>query len=385
MQKRSLRVREEINLHFQEARRPHGKARGGRIAGYLTDEQRSQAGWIGALKCEVIFEGALRLFLVLLTVISLVFMAISVFAVEKPLSDGKVAVVNGTVIPRAEFDRGMERAYRQFASTGRPLNASQLPEVKKGVIESLINQELLYQESQNESIKVEDKEIDAQIDALKKRFPSEKEYNTALAKMNLSEAEIKSQITKGLAIQQFIETKFVQKIIVSDDETKAHYNNNLKMFKQPEQVRAMHILIMVAPQATEEQKAAARKKLKEVQKKLGQGEDFETLAKEYSEGPSAAKGGDLGYFSRGQMVPPFEEAAFALKSGEVSDIVETRFGYHLIKVVDKKPGSTMSYEEVKDNLQQYLKQQKIQEQVKLYIEKLEKKAKVEMFIPENPK
>jgi peptidyl-prolyl cis-trans isomerase C len=385
MQERPLRVREEINLHFQESRRPHGKARGGRIAGYLTDEERSQAGWIGALKCEVIFERALRLFLVLLTVISLVFMAISVFAVEKPLSDGKVAVVNGTVIPRAEFDRGMERAYGEFASTGRPLNASQLPEVKKGVIESLINQELLYQESQNKSIKVEDKKIDAEMDALKKRFPSEKEYNTALAKMNLSEAEIKSQITKGMAIQQFIETKFVQKITVSDDETKAHYNNNLKMFKQPEQVRAMHILIMVAPQATEEQKAAARKKLHECQKKLGKGEDFEALAKEHSEGPSGAKGGDLGYFSRGQMVPSFEEVAFALKSGEVSDIVETRFGYHLIKVVDKKPGSTMSYEEVKDNLKQYMKQQKIQEQVKLYIEKLEKKAKVERFIPENPK
>ena len=327
----------------------------------------------------------LRLFLVLLTVISMVFIAISVFAVEKPLSDGNVAVVNGTVIPRAEFDRGMARAYQQIARTGRSLNASQLPEVKKDVIESLINQELLYQESQNKSIKIEDKEIDQQMDALKKQFPSEKEYNAALAKMNLSEAEIKSQITKGLAIQQFIDTKFVQKIIVSDDETKAHYNNNLDLFKQPEQVRAMHILIMVAPQATEEQKAAARKKLKEVQKKLGKGEDFETLAKEYSEGPSGAKGGDLGYFSRGQMVPPFEEAAFALKPGEVSDIVETRFGIHLIKVVDKKPASTRSYEEVKDNLKQYMKQQKVQEQVKLYLEKLKKKAKVERFIPENPK
>ena len=327
----------------------------------------------------------LRLFLVLLTVISFVFMEISLFAEEKPLSDGKVAVVNGTVIPRAEFDRGMERAYRQFAGRGRSLSESQLPEVKKSVIESLINQELLYQESQNESIKAEDKKIDEQMDALKKRFPNEKEYNTALAKMNLSEAEIKFQITKGMAIQQFIETKIVEKITVSDDETKAHYNNNLDLFKQPEQVRAMHILAMVAPQATEEQKAAARKKLKEVQKKLGQGEDFEALAKEHSEGPSGAKGGDLGYFGRGQMVPAFEEVAFALKTGEVSDIVETKFGYHLIKVVDKKPGSTMSYEEVKDNLTQYMKQQKIQEQVKLYIEKLQKKAKVERFIPENPK
>jgi peptidyl-prolyl cis-trans isomerase C len=328
---------------------------------------------------------SLRLFLVLLTVLSMVFIAISVFAVEKPFADGKVAVVNGTVIPRAEFDRGMTRAYQQIARTGRSLNESQLPEVKKGVVESLINQELLYQETQNKSVKVEDKEIDQQMDALKKQFPSEKEYSAALAKMNLSEADIKSQIAKGLAIQQFIDTKFVQKITVSDDETKAHYNNNLDLFKQPEKVRAMHILVMVAPQATEEQKATAREKLKEVQNKLGKGEDFEALAKEYSEGPSGAKGGDLGYFSRGQMVPPFEEVAFSLKAGEVSDIVETRFGYHLIKVVDKKPGSTTSYEEVKDNLKQYMKQQKVQEQVKLYLEKLQKKAKVERFIPENPK
>ena len=330
-------------------------------------------------------ERSLRLFLVLLTLISLVFMAISVFAVEKPLADGSVAVVNGTVIPRAEFDRGMMRAYQQIASTGRSFSESQLPEVKKSVIESLINQELLYQESQNKSIKVEDKEIDKQMDALKKRFPNEKEYNTALAKMNLSEAEIKFQITKGLAIQQFIETKIVQKITVADDETEAHYNNNLDLFKQPEQIRAMHILAMFEPQATEEQKATARKKLEEVQQKLGKGEDFEALAKKYSEGPSGAKGGDLGYFSKGQMVPPFEEAAFALKSGEVSDIVATRFGYHLIKVVDKKPGSTMSYKEIKADLTQYMKQQKVQEQVKLYIDKLQQKAKVERFVPENQK
>jgi peptidyl-prolyl cis-trans isomerase C len=147
----------------------------------------------------------------------------------------------------------------------------------------------------------------------------------------------------------------------------------------------MHILVMVAPQATEEQKATAREKLKEVQDKLGKGEDFEALAKQYTEGPSAAKAGDLGNFSRGQMVPPFEEVAFSLKAGEVSDIVETRFGYHLIKVVDKKPGSTTSYEEVKDNLKQYMKQQKVQEQIKLYLEELQKQAKVERFIPENPK
>jgi peptidyl-prolyl cis-trans isomerase C len=101
------------------------------------------------------------------------------------------------------------------------------------------------------------------------------------------------------------------------------------------------------------------------------------LAKEFSECPSNIKGGDLGYFGRGKMVKPFEDAAFALKTGEVSDIVETRFGYHLIKVVDKKPASVMGYEDVKDQVGQFLKKQKTGKELKGYIEELRKKAVIE--------
>jgi len=144
-------------------------------------------------------------------------------------------------------------------------------------------------------------------------------------------------------------------------------------------VKASHILIKVEPKATESEKEDALKKIRDVQKKQIKGDDFAKLAKEYSQGPSNAKGGDLGYFKRGQMVPAFEEVAFKLKPGEVSDIVKTRFGYHLIKVVDKKPESTVPYEEIKDRLGQYLKQEKVQKEIKQLVEKLRKDAKVEMF------
>jgi len=150
-------------------------------------------------------------------------------------------------------------------------------------------------------------------------------------------------------------------------------------------VRAMHILIKVDPGMDESKKAEARKKLKGIHNRLLKGEDFEALAKEYSEGPSAAKGGDLGYFGKGQMVKPFDEAAFGLSPGGLSDIVETQFGYHLIKVVDKKPEGVMSYEEVKDKLQQYIKQEKVREQVNLSIENLKEKAKIERFQEDNSK
>jgi peptidyl-prolyl cis-trans isomerase C len=132
--------------------------------------------------------------------------------------------------------------------------------------------------------------------------------------------------------------------------------------------------------ATEEKKVEARKKIKEVQEKVKKGEDFAELAKTYSEGPSAPRGGDLGLFGRGQMVKPFEDAAFSLKPNETSDIVETKFGYHLIKVVDKQPAKKIAYADVKDRINKHLKDQKLRTDRQLYFDKLKKDAKIEKFL-----
>jgi peptidyl-prolyl cis-trans isomerase C len=180
-----------------------------------------------------------------------------------------------------------------------------------------------------------------------------------------------------------IDKEFGNTVSVADKEVKAYYDKYPSFFKKPEQVRARHILIKVDPKADSKEKAEAHKKIEDIQHKLQKGEDFEALAKEFSQCPSAANGGDLGSFGRGQMVKPFEEAAFALKPGEVSDIVETRFGYHLIEVMDKKPATTIPYKDIKDRLKQYLKQEKIQKEVRLYAEKLKEKAKVERFLTES--
>jgi peptidyl-prolyl cis-trans isomerase C len=136
------------------------------------------------------------------------------------------------------------------------------------------------------------------------------------------------------------------------------------------------------PGADEAKKAEARTKIESLQTKLNKGEDFGALAKEYSEGPSGPKGGDLGFFGRGQMVKPFEETAFTMKPGQVSEMVETKFGYHIIMVTDRTPEGTLSYEEVRDRLEQYLKQQKVQESIAEYVETLKGKAKIERFLKE---
>ncbi len=294
--------------------------------------------------------------------------------------EGKVAVVNGSVITRADFDREMSRVRQRLLSMGKPPSDSQLAEIKKEVLESLIGRELLYQESEKKGVIVDEAAFNEELRKLKERFPSEAEFKSALSRANLSEAAFKSELKRGMAIQQFIDKQFVQKITVSDGESKTYYDSHPDLFKQAERVRARHILIKVDPGADESQKAEARKKMKEIQEKVQKGEDFAALAKEYSEGPSSARGGDLGYFRRGQMVKPFEEAAFRLQPGEVSETVETEYGYHLIMVVEKKPGTTIAYKDVKDRLQQHLKREKVRKEVSLYVEKLEEKAKVERFL-----
>ena len=295
---------------------------------------------------------------------------------KKQSSEDKVAVVNGAVITRTDFDRAVNFAKQRAMQSGKPVDDAQL---NKGVLEQLIGTALLYQESKKEGIKVDQKAVDERLEQWKKQFPNEEAYKKAMSAANLSGPQMKEDITKGMTIEKFIVEKFVDKTTVPEKEIKAYYESHLNLFKQPEQVKASHILIKVDPKATESEKEDALKKIRDVQKKQIKGDDFAKLAKEYSEGPSNAKGGDLGFFKRGQMVPAFETVAFKLKPGEVSDIVKTKFGYHLIKVMDKKSESTVPYAGIKDRLGQYLKQEKVQKEIKQLVEKLRKDAKVELF------
>jgi peptidyl-prolyl cis-trans isomerase C len=296
---------------------------------------------------------------------------------KTPGTSDVVATVNGTPIPRVEFDRSLDYAKEQFSKMGKALDEAQM---KERVLDQLIASELLYQEGTKEGFQVDDKAVDEQLSQWKKQFPSDEDYQKAIKKMNVSEDIMRSDIRKDLTIQKLVMDKFVDKTSVPEEEIKSYYDAHPDMFKRPEQVQASHILIKAGPEATESEKEAALNKIKEVQEKQKKGEDFAELAKAHSECPSNAKGGDLGYFGRGQMVPPFEEAAFGMKPGEVSDIVTTQFGYHLIKVTDKKPETTVAYDEMKGRIGQYLKQEKVQNEVKTFVEKLRKEAKVEVSL-----
>jgi peptidyl-prolyl cis-trans isomerase C len=305
-------------------------------------------------------------------------------AEETKSTKEEVAEVNGTIITRGDLDREMLVVKKRFGRMGKSISGDQLSQLEGNVLDSLIGRELLYQDAQKNGIHIGDEAIDKQLETLKKRFPQEKDFKNAMQKMHLSEQDVRGQIRQGMTIQKFVETKFVNQISIGEKETRAYYDGHQAMFKRPEEVRASHILIKLDSKADEKTKLAARQKLEGIQKELLGGADFGELAKKYSEGPSAAKGGDLGFFRRGQMVPPFEKVAFALKPGEVSDIVVTRFGYHLVKVTDKKPEKTLAYAEVKDSLSRFLKDQEVGKAIDAHVQDLKKVAKVKRFLAVQP-
>jgi len=322
--------------------------------------------------------GQWALTVIIITAFSLT--AFSAFAEETEIIKDPVALVNGVKISQKEYEREVNLQLHQASQQGRQIPEAMLPQIKADILNNLIDRELLYQESQKKNIAVNAEEVNNQIEKIKDRFGNQAEFEKTIAEMGLSEADIKSEIEHNMAIRDLIDAQIITKIEISEAETKAYYDNNPSLFKKPEQIKASHILIKVAPDATDMQKAQSRIEMAKIQQKVKDGQDFATLAKEYSQGPSAENGGDLGFFGRGQMVKPFEDVAFALKPGQVSEIVETRFGYHLIKVADKTPASTMAYADVKERLKQHLKSQKIDQGARAYIDSLKKDAKIEKFI-----
>ncbi len=312
-------------------------------------------------------------------VLFLIILSQPVLAEEKAASE-KVAVVNGDVITRGDLDRAVDFGKRQAMQQGKPLSPEQLSALEKDSLEKLIGIQLLYQASKKAGNKVDDKQVDEKFAQFRKRFPNEEAFKKAMAEWHVTEADMKAELKKGMVTEALVVKKFVDKTTVPEEQVKAYYDSHPQFFKQPEKVKASHILIKVDPKATEAEKAEALKKIKAIQERLKKGEDFAEVAKKSSEGPSAPRGGDLGYFGRGQMVGPFEDTAFSIEPGKVSDPVRSPFGYHLIKVADKKPESTIPFETVKPRIEQYLKQEEVQKEIKKYIDNLKKEAKVEIFL-----
>ena len=178
----------------------------------------------------------------------------------------------------------------------------------------------------------------------------------------------------------YVQKNVISKVKVTDKDVEEYYKNNPKEFEKPETVKARHILIGFKGDMTEDQKKELRKKADDVLKKAKRGDDFGQLASEYSDDPgSKTKGGELGYFPRGNMVPEFENAAFNLKPGDISDVIETPYGYHIIKVEDKKAAEMPAFDSIKEQVKIKATQAAEQKKINEFIEKAKKDTKATIY------
>jgi len=289
-----------------------------------------------------------------------------------------MARVNGETITKAEFERAVEAIE---ARAGGPVPPEQRDQILRSILDQVVSYRLLVQETHARKVEASDAEITARVDQIQGQFPNEAAFKQMLTARHTTLEQLRSDLGQDVAVQKMIDAEISPKIVVKPEQLTDFYTKNPDQFKQPERVHASHILIGVPRDADAATKAQARAKADQVLKDVKAGKDFATLAKENSQDPgSAPNGGDLGFFQPGQMVGPFNDAAFSLAAGAVSDIVETEFGFHIIKVAEKQPPRTVPLEEVKPQLEQFLEQRNRQEQTDAFVKGLRSKGTIEILI-----
>jgi len=289
-----------------------------------------------------------------------------------------VAKVNGKKITETEVAKETQRLAMQMSGQVDPQQMESMKGAfRKQAIENMISRLLLEQAVNKEGVKVTPAEVDARVNDIKKSFPSEQDFASRLQGMGMTPADFQREIETGLAFDALFAKHTTEAQTPTESEVKAFYDANSSDFQQPEQIKASHILVTVGKDDTPAVKSEKMAKITKIRNDIKGGADFAQMATQYSDCPSKERGGDLGYFGKGQMVPPFDAAAFALKVGDLSDIVTTDFGYHIIKVVDHKQARTITLDDAKQDIATYLENQQKQAAVGSYIESLRASAKIE--------
>lgn len=289
---------------------------------------------------------------------------------QKPADDKVVVTVNGVAIKAGIVESRLDNAMkmemgRMPPSAAANRRAGALDTLRdrrrKVIIDGLILEQLVDQKMKERKIQIAKKDVDAAVDEIMaKNNITLDQIKEKLSKSGITLEVFRKQLERTIGLEKVLEAEMKaagESPEATEAEAKKFYDDNPKRFSSPEQVRASHILIK-PDQKDEAAKTAAKKKIADLLKRARGGEDFAELAKQYSEDPgSKAKGGEY-VFPRGRMVKPFEDAAFSLEVGQISDIVETTHGYHIIKLSEKMPAETTSFEEAREDIITNLGKQK---------------------------
>ena len=277
------------------------------------------------------------------------------------------------------------RMVRLLAEQGAPPGkapGNPEPGAYRQALQQAIIRELLFQEALKRNVAADDALVEQAYNEARVRFKDDKAWAAMLAGQGLDPQSYRAELRVHQTIQKLLgQVADEARVQATDQEAMTFYESHPAVFDTGERVRASHILVRVPEGTAAARKEELRKKADALLGRVRSGEDFATLARKSSEDPgSASKGGDLGPFGRGQMVPAFEQAAFSLKPGEVSGVVESPFGFHIIKVSEKTPPRKVSFPEVKERLKQEMVQQKRQQAQQSFLNSLRAKARIETFL-----
>ncbi|RLE32375.1 MAG: hypothetical protein DRJ61_09650 [Acidobacteria bacterium] len=322
-------------------------------------------------------------FVVLMTVLfsATLLMAQAPEAAQRPNTppDKAVVTVNGDEILAGEVQMAAQRMAQSMAQSGQQVDPQQ---IGSAAMQQMVDGVLLVQEAKRRGFKADPAVIKTSVEQAETSAGGAEQLDVTLAEQGLNRARLNKLIEDSDLVNQLL-MKLGEGIEISDEKISAFYKENPTFFEASEEVSARHILFKVEAGADEETKAAAKAKAEAALKRVLAGEDFATLATELSEGPSGPKGGELGFFSKDRMVAPFADAAFALKPGETSGVVETRFGYHIIRVEERNDARTVPLDEVRDRIRQGLVQEGQQGRIEALLTSLRDKAEIVMVGAEN--
>ncbi|PJC75406.1 MAG: hypothetical protein CO012_03385 [Syntrophobacterales bacterium CG_4_8_14_3_um_filter_49_14] len=289
-----------------------------------------------------------------------------------------VVEVNGTKLTQGQLDREIRDS---LAAIGSQVPADRLPQVRtnlrKRLIDEFILRTLLTDEVNRQKISATKQEVAEAIDKFKATLPSGVTVEEIMKKNRISEKEMREEIGLGIKVNRIVLSSLGGKVKPTEEEITKFYQKNKDKFKIPETVHARHILIAKTPADNDKTKTEKRAKAEDLRKQLLAGADFADLARKNSDYPSKENGGDLGMISRGQMVKPFEDAAFSQKKDAIGPVVETDFGYHIIQVLQHNEPQTVNLDEkTKKDIASFLEREKMQEAFASLVKKLRAKANI---------
>ena len=312
------------------------------------------------------------MFLLLPVALSLVW-CIPAAALPKP-----VAKINDTVLTEADLQQALNEIMPAGVFHGG-FSSKKRATYRPQAFEKMIEKELFYQEALKKEMKIDEGVIEAERDKTIKRLGGNKKYKAALKKADFTDEQYRERLKKKHLVKRFITVEIEDKARPTDAEIKDYYRRNKKKFMRPEARRLMHILISVKPEATAEEWKAKKARAQEVIDKINAGQDMSAVASDYSDGPYRVKGGDLGLVHRGRLYPTLEKEVFQLEPGRLSGIIETIYGYHVVRVEEVKPQEQMRLEDVYKSVQKELTEKKEKQLQEALTARLKAAARVEVY------